>query len=165
MRKLLLGASIVAGVGLVAVPAVLIAHPGIRGSALDRQTFKYREREASTSSKAWSNVPGVGVFQVCAINEVSANVNLVLRGGPVAFRIRIDGTSEVLAHPGAVSFRPGPGRVFSFGFAEHVAPFEANDLHQLELQWRSLTGRQVTLKRGMVNVLFERGLQGPACAV
>jgi hypothetical protein len=163
MRKALLVAWIVPAFALMTVPTMLTAHPGIRGSALDRQTFKYREREATTSSKTWSNVPGVGVFEVCAVNEVSAKVSLVLRGGPVAIRIRIDGT-EVLAHPGAVSFRPGPGRVFSFGFAEHVAPFEANDLHQLEVQWRSLTGSPVILKRGMVNLLFERGLQGPACA-
>jgi hypothetical protein len=163
MRKALLVAWIGPGLALMALPTMLSAHPGIRGSGLDRQTFKYREREATTSSKAWSNVPGLGVFQVCAVNEVSAQVNLVLRDGPVAIRLRIDGT-EVLAHPGAVSFRPGPGRVFSFGFAEHVAPFEANDLHQIEVQWRSLTGSQVTMKRGMVNLVFEQGLQGPACA-
>ena len=51
-----------------------------------------------------------------------------------------------------------------FTFAEHVAPFEANDLHAIEVQWQSTTGRRVVMKQGMVNLLFERGLQGLACA-
>jgi hypothetical protein len=68
------------------------------------------------------------------VNGVSAEVNLVLRGGPVGIRIRIDGTDEVIAHPGPVTFRPGPGGPVSFTFAEHVAPFEANDLPAIEVQ-------------------------------
>lgn len=162
MRKLLLPVSILAG--LIAVPALLGAHPGTRGSGLDRQAFRYRERDAATSSTKWSNLPGPGRFNICAVNEVSAQVNLVLRGAPVRIRIRIDGTDEGIAHPGPVSFRPGPGRLFSFTFAEHVAPFEANDLHAIEVQWQSPTGRRVVLKQGMVNLLFERGFQGLACA-
>lgn len=164
MRKVVLSASILAAVVLIAVPMVLLAHPGTGGSALDRQVFKYRESDAATTSTAWSNVPGVRRFQICAVNEVSVHVNLVLGGAPAAFRIRIDGTDEIIAHPGPVRFRPGRGRVFSFSFAEHVAPFEANDLHLVEVQWRSPTGDRVTLNRGMVNLLFERGSQGPACA-
>jgi hypothetical protein len=162
MRKVLLPASILAG--LIAVPALLLAHPGSRGSSLDRQAFKYRERDAATSSANWSNLPGPGQFNICAVNKVSAQVNLVLRGAPVRIRIRIDGTDEGIAHPGPVAFRPGAGRPFSFTFAEHVAPFEANDLHAIEVQWRSPTGRRVVMKQGMVNLLFERGFQGPACA-
>jgi hypothetical protein len=54
--------------------------------------------------------------------------------------------------------------VFSFAFADHVAPFEENDFHLFEVQWRSLTGSPVTVRRGMVNLLFERGSLGPACA-
>jgi hypothetical protein len=163
MRKVLLLASILATLAVIVVPAALFAHPGTRGSALDRQAFKYRERDAVTSSTAWSNVPGMRRFQICAVNEVSTQVNMVLRGAPAVIRIRIDGTDEIIAHPGPVSFHPGPGRVFSFTFADHVAPFEANDFHLIEIQWRSPTGERVTLKRGMVNLLFERGSQGPAC--
>jgi hypothetical protein len=164
MRKVLLPASIVAVAGLITIPAALVAHPGTRGSGLDQQTFKYRERDAATTSTKWSNLPGMGRIHICAVNEVSIQVNLVLRGAPVRIRIRIDGTDEAIAHPGPISFRPGPGRLLSFTFAEHVAPFEADDLHVIEVQWRSGTGKRVVLKQGMVNVLFERGFQGLVCA-
>jgi hypothetical protein len=164
MRKVLLLASILGIATLVAIPPALIAHPGSRGSGLDRQVLKYRERNAATSSTKWSNLPGIGRFHICAVNEVSAQVNLVLRGAPVRIRIRIDGADELIAHPGPVTFRPGPGRLFSFTFAEHVAPFEAEDFHAFEIQWRSPTGERVVLKQGMVNLLFERGFQGLVCA-
>jgi hypothetical protein len=163
MRKFPLLTAVLAAAVLIAVPVTLVAHTGTGGSALDRQAFKFREQQTTTSSTAWSNIPGLARFQICAVNEVSAHVNLVLRGAPAAIRIRIDGTDEVIAHPGPVTFRPSRGSVFSFAFADHVAPFEANDFHLLEVQWRSPTGSPVTLRRGMVNVLFERGSMGPAC--
>lgn len=161
MRRILFPASILAILALLVVPQV-IAHRPTGGSALDEQTFKFRGPDVSTSSRAWRRVPGFR-FRVCAVNEVSENVSMVLRGAPVAFRIRIDGTDEIIAHPGPVRFRPGPGRVFSFTFAEEVFPFEAEDLHFFDLQWRSPTGERVTLKKGMANVLFERAFGGPAC--
>jgi hypothetical protein len=53
--------------------------------------------------------------------------------------------------------------MFSFTFAEEVFPFEAEDLHFFDVQWRSPTGERVILKKGMANVLFERAFGGPAC--
>jgi len=161
MRRILFPASVLAVLALLVVPQV-IAHRPTGGSALDEQTFKFRGRDASTSSRNWRNVPGFR-FRVCAVREVSADVNLVLRGASVAIRIRIDGSDELIAHPGPVRFRPGPGRAFSFTFAEEVFPFEAEDLHFFDVQWRSPTGERVILKKGMANVLFERAFGGPAC--
>lgn len=162
MRRILVPVSLLAAVALLVVPQV-IAHRPTGGSALDEQTFRYRLRDASTSSRDWRKVPGFR-FRVCAVNEVSADVNMVLRGAPVAIRIRIDGSDELIFHPGPVRFRPGSGRVFSFTFAEEVFPFEAEDLHFFHLQWRSPTGKRVVLKKGMANLLFERAFGGPACA-
>jgi hypothetical protein len=165
MRRIPLLVTILVIFVLVAVPVALFAHTGTGGSALDRQRFRYRETQVSTSSTAWSTISGLGRFEICAVNEVSIQVNLVLRGAPASIRVRIDGTDEVIAHPGPVTFQPQLGSVFSFGFAEHVAPFEENDFHLVEVQWRSPTGSPVTLRRGMINLLFERGTLGPACAV
>lgn len=162
MRRILFPASLLAVLALLVVPQALIAHRPTGGSALDEQTFKFRGRDVSTASRAWRNVPGFR-FRVCAVREVSADVNLVLRGAPASIRIRIDGTDEGIAHPGPVAFSPRRGRVFSFTFAEEIFAFEGDDLHNVDLQWRSPTGRRVTLKKGMANLFFERAFGGPAC--
>lgn len=166
MRRILVPASALAILALLVVPQALIAHRPTGGSALDQQTFKYRVRDVATSSRNWRNVPGIR-FRICAVREVSAQGNLVLRGAPAWFRIRIDGTDEIIAHPGPVKSRPSPGRVWhgpmSFTFAEEVFPFEDNDLHFFDLQWRSPTGERVVLKKAIMNLLFERGFRGPAC--
>ena len=47
-----------------------------------------------------------------------------------------------------------------FTFVGRVAPFEADDTHKFNVQWRSASGAPVNLHRGVLNLLFERGTQG-----
>jgi len=49
---------------------------------------------------------------------------------------------------------------FGFAFVQSVHPFEADDTNRFDVQWRSATGAPVTLRQGMLNVLFEDGTQG-----
>jgi hypothetical protein len=43
---------------------------------------------------------------------------------------------------------------------EATFPFEADDTHRFDVQWRSPAGVPVTLRRGLVNLLYEQGRQG-----
>jgi len=40
-----------------------------------------------------------------------------------------------------------------------VAPFEANDNHSFDVEWRSPTGTATTLERGTFNLQYQRGTQ------
>jgi len=40
-----------------------------------------------------------------------------------------------------------------------VGPFEANDHHTFDVEWRSPTGAKTTLERGTFNLQYERGTQ------
>ena len=78
--------------------------------------------------------------------------------GPASVRIRQDG-GPIIA-PGAVRFVPaGPHDSFSFTFLANAAPFEANDNHSFDVEWRSPTGQQTTLERATFNLQYEHGTQ------
>lgn len=48
---------------------------------------------------------------------------------------------------------------FSFGFVQNVSPFEANDHHIFDVEWRSATAAATTLDRGSFDLQYERGTQ------
>jgi len=53
----------------------------------------------------------------------------------------------------------GPHDSFSFTFVNSVGPFEANDNHSFDVEWRSPTGAATTLERGTFNLRYQRGTQ------
>jgi hypothetical protein len=144
---------------VVAVPAVALAASGVLGSALERQAAKWTTTSATTASAEWRNVPRLSLSR-CTVNQVSATLSVTVTGGPVQFRVITDGVQEAPMQPGAVRFVPDGAESFSFGFAGRTAPFEADDTHRFDVQWRSPTGARVVLRRGVLNLLFERGTQG-----
>jgi hypothetical protein len=62
--------------------------------------------------------------------------------------------------PGAIRLVPaGAHDSFSFSFVNSVGPFEADDHHSLDVEWRSPTGAATTLERGTFNLQYEHGVQ------
>ncbi len=59
--------------------------------------------------------------------------------------------------PGSVRFVPHSVESFSYTFVNRVAAFEDDDTHVFDVQWRSPSGRRVTLVGGDVNLLFQQG--------
>ena len=156
MRRL----AIVGGVALlVAVPAAVIAATGSLEGAVDRQAARWSTTPATTSSRAWRNVPRLAITR-CTVNQVTATVSLTLRGGPALFRVVTDGVPEAPMAPGPARFVPDGTESFAYSFVGRTAPFEADDDHRFNLQWRSPTGADVTLRRGALNLQYERGTQG-----
>jgi hypothetical protein len=47
--------------------------------------------------------------------------------------------------------------LFAFTFVQNVGPFEANDHHVFDVEWRSPTRRTTTLERGTFNLQYQRG--------
>ena len=156
MRKPLM---ILGGLGLLAaVPVAVFAASGTLGSALDRQAARWTTTSATTSSAAWRKVPRLSLTR-CTVNQVTATVSVTVRGAPVLFRVIVDGVPEAPMRPGPARFVPDDTESFSYSFVGRTAPFEANDTHRFDVQWRSPTGTAVTLRRGALNLLFQRGTQ------
>jgi hypothetical protein len=144
---------------LAAVPIAVLAANGVLGGALERQSAKWTTTSVSTSSTNWRNVPGLRLTR-CTVNQVSAMLSVTVRGAPVRFRMIIDGVPEAPMKPGSARFVPDGAESFSYTFVARTAPFEADDTHSFTPQWRSPSGRRVTLERGDLNLLFQRGTQG-----
>ncbi|MDQ3890494.1 MAG: hypothetical protein M3312_08085 [Actinomycetota bacterium] len=139
-----------------------MAATGRLGSRVDRQRAAWRTTAVSTSSTTWHTIPGLafaGTRPICATGEVSVSVNLNLDGAPVLVRVRMANAAVVLSlRPGRARFVPGPGETsHSYTFVGRAGGFEADDRQSVRVQWRSPSGGVVTLTRGVVNVLFQRG--------
>ena len=156
-RKLLvLGA--VAAVA-AAVPLAVLAATGTFGGSLDRQTAKWTTTNVTTASTEWRNVPGLGRTR-CTRNQVTALLSATVEGGPVRFRVIIDGVPEAPMKPGSARFVPNGIESFSYAFVGNTGPFEADDTHRFNVQWRSPSGVPVTLRDGALTLLFQNGTQG-----
>jgi hypothetical protein len=150
----------------VAVPLALAAGPNRSGGQLDRQQAAWRSDPVSTSSSEWRTIgrfsfvaSGTANRTICAEHEVSLSLSADLHGAPVLFRVVLDGGGTFA--PGPARFVPAAdSRTFAASFAGLAGTFEGSDRHALEVQWRSPSGRPVTLDGGLVNVLYE---QGAAC--
>jgi hypothetical protein len=158
VRKPLVIAS--AAVALIAIPAAVIAASGTFGGALDRQAARWTTTAVTTSSTDWRNVPRLRITR-CTRNQVTAMLSVTVTGdAPVMFRAIIDGVPEAPMRPGPARFVPDGTESFSFDFVGRTAPFEADDTHSFNIQWRSPSGAAVTLERAVLNVLFQNGAQG-----
>jgi len=157
MRKLvvIIGAVVL----LVAVPIAVVAATGRLSGRLERQAAKWTTTPARTSSTAWRGVPGLRITR-CMRDQVTAMLTVTVRGAPVQFRGVIDGVPEAPMRPGAVRFVPDGTESFAATLVARTGPFEADDTHSVAVQWRSPTGGEIALRRGALNLLFQRGEQG-----
>ena len=157
LRKL---AVIGAAAALVAAaPVAVLAARGTFGGELEYQSAAWTTTAVTTSGTEWRNVPGLALTR-CSLRQVTAMVSVTVSGAPVLFRVVIDGVPEAPMQPGSARFVPSANESFTFTFVGRVAPFEADDTHKFNVQWRSGSGAPVTLHRGVLNLLFERGTQG-----
>lgn len=157
MRKHALVAGLV--VAVVLVPVAVWAGSDRLGSNLERQTGKWTTNNASTSSTSWRDVRGLRRISICSDNEVSATLGVTVSGAPVRFRVIID-TPEGPMRPAPARFVPDGIESFSFTFVRPTIAFEADDTHSFSVQWRSPSGERVTMRSGVLNLLYERGDQG-----
>ena len=156
MRKILI--VILAAAVVLGVPAVVLAASGGANSSLDLQRSRFTTTTATTSSRTFQPIPGLSGLNICALNQVTATLSVEINGAPAGFQIRIDAAGTM--QPGAVRLVPaGPHDSFSFTFVNSVAPFEANDNHSFDVEWRSPTGTATTLERGTFNLQYQRGTQ------
>ena len=137
--------------------AVIAANQNFNGAA-ERQSAKWTNG-GTISTTAWKDVPGLGMTK-CTLHEVSETATLTVSGGPVKFRAVIDGVPEAPMKPGIVRFVPSGKESVTYTFVANTAPFEADDDHRFDLQWKSPTGATITLHAGAVNLVFQRGTQG-----
>jgi hypothetical protein len=147
-----------AAVAVLGLPAAVLAASGGFSSSMDLQASKFTTTTATTSSKTFRPVPGLSGLTVCALQQVTATLSVELNGAPAGFQIRVDGGGTM--SPGAIRFVPaGPHDSFSFTFVRSVGPFEANDNHSFDVEWRSPSGAATTLERGTFNLQYQRGTQ------
>lgn len=153
MRKL--AALIVVTVGVMIVPAIAGGGGGSElRSKLDRQRAVSSDPD-TTSSERWRDVRGYRVV-VCARRSVSAHAFVNVTGAPVRFRFSLD--SGAVFRPSAGRFDPRDGtHAFMLMGVQRAGTFEGTDSHAVTLQWQSPTGNNVSLSRGVMNVLYEKG--------
>jgi hypothetical protein len=144
---------------LAAVPVGVLAATGGFDGAVERQSARWTTNAVTTSSTAWRNVPGLTLTR-CTRNQVTAMLSVTVTGAPVHFRAVIDDVPEAPMMPGQARFVPNESESFSYIFVADTGPFEADDTHRFDIQWQSPEGAPVTLRRGMLNLIFRRGTQG-----
>ncbi len=160
MRKVLL-VSLVLAFALGVPTAVMAASGGLGSSggfssSLDLQASKWTTSTVTTASTTFQPIPSLSGLNICALNQVTASLSVELNGPPAGFQIRVDG--DGLMPPGAVRFVPaGAHDSFSFTFVRGVNPFENNDHHVFDVEWRSPTGATATLERATFNLQYQRG--------
>jgi len=143
---------------VLGVPVAVLAASGGSSSSLDLQASRFTTTTATTSSKTFTIVPGLRGLTICALNQVTATLSVELNGAPAAFQIRVDGGGTM--SPGAMRFVPaGAHDSFSFTFVQSVGPFETNDNHGFDVEWRSPSGAKTTLERGTFNLQYQQGTQ------
>ena len=156
MRKMIVLVAVVAGV--LGIPAAVLAASGGASSSLDLQASRFTTSTATTSSKTFHAIPGLSGLTICALHQVTGTLSVQLTGAPAGFQIRLDGGGTM--QPGAIRFVPaGAHDSFSFAFMNTVGPFEADDHHSFDVEWRSPTGAATTLDRGTFNLQYEHGTQ------
>lgn len=136
---------------------LLAPSAGLEQGLADFQVGVFRkDATISTSSTLWKSVPKLGVtFRNsggCLRNEVSTTISVGVVGAPVGMRVRIN--DKRLQPPGEIRFDPRSGNPsFTYTFIGDVGADPVQPT--FGLQWRSPTGKKVTLIRGSMNLLVE----------
>jgi hypothetical protein len=133
----------------------LAAGSGAQSAVVNRQLVTWRDAPVSTVSRSFLQLTGLS-GRICDAGAFSASVSVYGAGAPMQLQVHIDGGA--LMAPGAVTFSPGPGSTIgTFTFVGNAQPFEANDHHLYEVEWRSLTGHPTTITSATMTLLFQRG--------
>lgn len=116
----------------------------------------WQRTSASTSSTAWTDVPGFEADPT-AIYPIRVDVSATVSGAPVPFRVISTNVGEqtIVSQPGPTGFDPGTGGPNAFAYQwvdqnETAAPHAS----LIQLQWRSPSGGAVSLLRGDLSVLY-----------
>ena len=113
----------------------------------------------STSTSAWTDVPGMTVGPICAAGGVSATLSVNLKGAQAGFRVQVDS---------GATMRPGPAywhattdsNAFSFTFVSLVGEFEGSASHAFNLQWRAPSGTAQMLRGDLRLIYLDPGTCG-----
>jgi hypothetical protein len=145
-----------AAVVAVMVPVVaLAASSGTTSSQVNRQLGVWRNSPISTTSTSFQALSGLGA-KICSTGEVSVTVSLDGTGAPMGLRVLVNYGATM--EPGAIRFAPqGAADTTSFTFVQNTQPFEANDNHYFDLEWRSPFGGKTTLLEATMNLVYQQG--------
>ena len=149
---------IVLSAAMVAVAGVWAAHAATNGGTTPARCIDtvWRTDSASTSSTTFTNVPGMSDGP-SSVFPIVVDASAVLSGAPVEFRLKstnVGGQTEI-SQPGRASFVPDGGGPDSFSFTWiEKNKSAAVHVNQLQLQWRSPSGNQVTMLRGDMSVAY-----------
>jgi hypothetical protein len=131
----------------VAATISLAVMAGGGSGVVNRQTQGTATVPAQKSNKNWSDIPGFSNLSVCSNQLITTNVNLTATGAAFRLRVLVDGGPQY----GVARFDPTVGtRSFSYTFgSSHI---DGN--HNVDIQWRSVTGDTVMLKSGFAAMLY-----------
>jgi len=150
---------IVLSAAMVAVAGVWAAHAATNGGTTPAKCIDtvWRTDAVSTSSTTFTDVPGMSDGP-SSIFPIVADASAVLTGAPVEFRLKSTNVGEQVDYskPGRASFVPNGGGPDSFSFT-WIEKNQSAAVHvnQLQLQWRSPSGDQVTMLRGDLAVTYD----------
>ncbi|HJX06841.1 MAG TPA: hypothetical protein VJ736_02115 [Actinomycetota bacterium] len=145
-------AVIVLSAAVVAVGGVWAARAATGGGTTPAKCIDtvWRTDPVSTTSTTFTDVPGMSDGPA-AVFPIIVNASAVLTGAPVEFRVKSTNVGDVteISKPGRASFVPSGGGPDAFSF-QWIEKNQSGAVHvnQLQLQWRSPSGNQVTMLRG-----------------
>src|SRR5262245_8825844 len=155
--------AIVLSAAVVAVGGVWAARAATNGGTTPARCIDtvWRTDPVSTTSTTFTDVPGMSDGP-SSVFPIVVNASAVVSGAPVDFRLRSTNVGEQTetSKPGRASFVPVGGGPDSFSF-QWIEKNQSAAVHvnQLQLQWRSPSGNQVTMLRGDLAVTYA----GDAC--
>jgi hypothetical protein len=144
---------------IVAVGGVWAARAATNGGTTPAKCIDsvWQTTPASTTSTTFTNVPGMSDGP-SSVFPIVVNASAVLTGAPVEFRLKSTnvGGQTHSSEPGRASFVPVGGGPDSFSF-QWIEKNQSAAVHvnQLQLQWRSPSGNQVTMLRGDLAVTYD----------
>jgi hypothetical protein len=151
-------AVIVLSTAMVAVGGVWAARAATNGGTTPAKCIDtvWRTDPVSTSSTTFTDVPGMNDGPA-AVFPIVVNASAVISGAPVEFRLHSTNVGEQteISKPGRATFVPDGGGPDSFSF-QWIEKNQSAGTHvnQLQLQWRSPSGNQVTMLRGDLAVSY-----------
>jgi hypothetical protein len=151
MRKWLVAA---VAVLVVSIPIAVLAVSG-GPSPLDHQAYVARvNTPISTSSGVWQDIKNLAVGPVCSQGVVSVTISVSVTGARTGFRVLIDDAGPLDPGPAYVKGTSDGTDSFSYTFSTVAEPFEANDGHSYNVQWRRSGSGTATLDHGSAVALY-----------
>ena len=121
----------------------------------NREAGYWRTGAVATTATTFRPLTGLQ-STVCSTGEVAAMVSVNGVGSPMDLQVHMDGGP--ILQPGRVTFSPTPsGSMAMFTFLISTSAFEANDHHMVQVERRSTTGRQTSVRSATLNLLYREG--------